>query len=89
MEAEDYRRKERVALLVSLIMASLSMVSLLVAFSYYCYIRNKVSKRSENQQSKLLLLLFLHSFLFGFFDAIVYMLFYFIYFKNLSYSRNW
>ncbi|KMT01888.1 hypothetical protein BVRB_9g210060 isoform B [Beta vulgaris subsp. vulgaris] len=50
MEAEDYRRKERVALLVSLIMASLSMVSLLVAFSYYCYIRNKVSKRSENQQ---------------------------------------
>ncbi|KNA23173.1 hypothetical protein SOVF_027250 isoform B [Spinacia oleracea] len=51
MEPEEYyRRKERVALFVSLIMASLSMVSLLVAFSYYCYIRNKVSKRSHLQQ---------------------------------------
>lgn len=50
MESEEYRTKERVALLVSLIMASLSLASLLVAFSYYCYIRNKVSKRSKLQQ---------------------------------------
>jgi len=34
-----------------LIMATLSLSSLLVAFSYYCYIRNKVSKRSKLQQS--------------------------------------
>ncbi|KAK9689939.1 hypothetical protein RND81_09G092600 [Saponaria officinalis] len=47
---EAYRRKERIALLISLIMASLSLVSLLVAFSYYCYIRTKVSKRSHLQQ---------------------------------------
>lgn len=49
-EGEDYRTKERVALLVSLIMATLSLSSLLVAFSYYCYIRHKVSKRSKLQQ---------------------------------------
>lgn len=47
---EDDRARERVALLVSLIMATLSLSSLLVAFSYYCYIRNKVSKRSKLQQ---------------------------------------
>uniref|UniRef100_A0A803N7H5 Protein kinase domain-containing protein n=1 Tax=Chenopodium quinoa TaxID=63459 RepID=A0A803N7H5_CHEQI len=51
MESEEYYwKKERAALLISLIMASISMVSLLVAFSYYCYIRNKVSKRSNLQQ---------------------------------------
>ncbi|KAJ4977079.1 hypothetical protein NE237_002185 [Protea cynaroides] len=45
MEAEDYRKKERVGLVVIVVLATLSLVSLLFAFSYYCYIRNKVSKR--------------------------------------------
>ncbi|KAL9243734.1 hypothetical protein vseg_017587 [Gypsophila vaccaria] len=46
---EEYRRKERVALLISLIMASLSLVSLILVFGYYCYLRSKVSKRSNLQ----------------------------------------
>ncbi|PKI44003.1 probable serine/threonine-protein kinase PBL7 [Punica granatum] len=41
----EYRRKERTALAIIIVMASLALASLLVAFSYYCYIRNKVSKR--------------------------------------------
>ncbi|KAL9458156.1 hypothetical protein AB3S75_007086 [Citrus x aurantiifolia] len=46
MEGDDeYRRKERLALVVIVVVASLALASLLVAFSYYCYIRNKVSKR--------------------------------------------
>lgn len=32
------------------VIVSLSLASLLVAFSYYCYIRNKVSKRLKNQK---------------------------------------
>ncbi|GAB4824874.1 hypothetical protein Ancab_007744 [Ancistrocladus abbreviatus] len=43
----DYKKKERVALVVSLAVASLSLASLLVVFSYYCYIRNKVSNHSK------------------------------------------
>ncbi|KAI3437541.1 Protein kinase domain-containing protein [Psidium guajava] len=43
----EYERKERVALVIIVVLASLAMASLLVAFSYYCYIRNKVSKRSK------------------------------------------
>ncbi|KAK2981354.1 hypothetical protein RJ640_013145 [Escallonia rubra] len=39
------KREERVALLVILLLASLSLSSLLLVFSYYCYLRNKVSKR--------------------------------------------
>lgn len=45
---EEYRRKERMALLVIVVLASLSVASLLVAFSYYCYVRNKVAKRLQN-----------------------------------------
>ncbi|KAI9176689.1 hypothetical protein LWI28_006010 [Acer negundo] len=41
----EYRRKERTVLVVIVVLASLAIASLLVAFSYYCYIRNKVSKR--------------------------------------------
>ncbi|XP_048327126.2 probable serine/threonine-protein kinase PBL7 [Ziziphus jujuba] len=49
MEAEDeYEKKERVALVVIVVLASLAVASLLVAFSYYCYIRNKVSKSLRN-----------------------------------------
>ncbi|KAK2982987.1 hypothetical protein RJ640_001620 [Escallonia rubra] len=39
------KREERVALLVILLLASLSLSSLLLVFSYYCYLSNKVSKR--------------------------------------------
>ncbi|KAF3444003.1 hypothetical protein FNV43_RR13693 [Rhamnella rubrinervis] len=49
MEAEDeYRRKERAALVAIVVLASVAVASLLVAFSYYCYIRNKVSKSLRN-----------------------------------------
>ncbi|KAM2539976.1 hypothetical protein TB2_025218 [Malus domestica] len=47
---EEYRRKERMALLVIVVLASLSVASLLVAFSYYCYVRNKVAKRLKNHK---------------------------------------
>ncbi|KAJ8476648.1 hypothetical protein OPV22_020375 [Ensete ventricosum] len=41
---EEYRREGGVGLLVIVVLAALSLASLLVAFSYYCYISNKVSK---------------------------------------------
>ncbi|KAF7851216.1 hypothetical protein BT93_L4317 [Corymbia citriodora subsp. variegata] len=41
----QYERRERSALVIIVVLASLALASLLVAFSYYCYIRNKVSKR--------------------------------------------
>ncbi|KAA8524227.1 hypothetical protein F0562_010650 [Nyssa sinensis] len=50
MEPENYKRKERIALVVIVVLASLAVASLLVAFSYYCYISNKVSKRSKNRK---------------------------------------
>ncbi|KAJ0051948.1 hypothetical protein Pint_02428 [Pistacia integerrima] len=49
-DKEEYRRKERTALVAIVVLASLAVASLLVAFSYYCYIRNKVSKRFNNLQ---------------------------------------
>ncbi|KAL0866255.1 hypothetical protein Bca101_045373 [Brassica carinata] len=46
MEAEEaYQRKERASLVAIVVLACLALSSLFVAFSYYCYIRNKVSKR--------------------------------------------
>ncbi|ESQ44212.1 hypothetical protein EUTSA_v10006022mg [Eutrema salsugineum] len=42
---EAYQRKERAALVAIVVLACLALSSLFVAFSYYCYIRNKVSKR--------------------------------------------
>ncbi|KAF5744070.1 serine/threonine-protein kinase CDL1 [Tripterygium wilfordii] len=47
---DEYRRKERTALVAIVVLASLAVVSLLVAFSYYCYIRNKVAKRLKSQK---------------------------------------
>ncbi|KAJ3692032.1 hypothetical protein LUZ60_012382 [Juncus effusus] len=44
MEGEEYKREESVTVLVIVILAALSLVSLLLAFSYYCYISHKVSK---------------------------------------------
>jgi hypothetical protein len=42
---EAYQKKERAALVAIVVLACLALSSLFVAFSYYCYIRNKVSKR--------------------------------------------
>ncbi|OMO83863.1 hypothetical protein CCACVL1_11126 [Corchorus capsularis] len=54
-EEEYYRRKERIALVAIVVLASVAVASLLVAFSYYCYIRNKVlSKRSKTQNATLI-----------------------------------
>ncbi|XP_027340311.1 probable serine/threonine-protein kinase PBL7 isoform X2 [Abrus precatorius] len=45
MEEDDgYRRKAKVALVGILMVASIAVFALVVAFAYYCYIRNKVSK---------------------------------------------
>ncbi|RZS08543.1 hypothetical protein BHM03_00039521 [Ensete ventricosum] len=41
MEGE-YRRDQSTALLIIVVVAVLSLVSLTLAFSYYCYISNKV-----------------------------------------------
>ncbi|MCD7455586.1 hypothetical protein HAX54_028707 [Datura stramonium] len=51
MEAEndDYHKKERATAVIILVFASLAIASLFVAFSYYCYIRNKVAKRFKNR----------------------------------------
>ncbi|XP_015575438.2 probable serine/threonine-protein kinase PBL7 [Ricinus communis] len=47
---DDYSRKQRIALVAIVVIASLAVTSLLVAFSYYCYIRNKLSKRFDTQK---------------------------------------
>ncbi|CAN8279949.1 unnamed protein product [Cochlearia groenlandica] len=44
---EASQRKERAALVAIVVLACLALSSLFVAFSYYCYIRNKVSKRHK------------------------------------------
>ena len=51
VEEDEYRRKERIALLIIVVVASVTVAALLVAFSYYCYIRNRVSKRRSDLQS--------------------------------------
>ncbi|KAI9083082.1 hypothetical protein K1719_034986 [Acacia pycnantha] len=52
METDDgYKRKAEIALVVIVVLASLAVVALLVALSYYCYIRNKVAHRRKNQKS--------------------------------------
>lgn len=54
MEAEndEYHKKERAIAVTILVFASLAIASLFVAFSYYCYIRNKVAKRLKNRTCK-------------------------------------
>ncbi|KAJ6723590.1 hypothetical protein OIU74_008035 [Salix koriyanagi] len=47
-ENDEYGRQERIALVAIVVVASLTVASLLVAFTYYCYIRNKLSKRLKN-----------------------------------------
>ncbi|XAR53973.1 Non-specific serine/threonine protein kinase [Bertholletia excelsa] len=48
---EDYKRKERTALVVIVVLASLAVASLFVAFSYYCYLSNKVSRRLKHSKT--------------------------------------
>lgn len=49
---DEYQKKERTVLVIVLVFASVAISSLLVAFSYYCYIRNKVSKRIKELKSR-------------------------------------
>lgn len=42
---DEYKREESVALLVIVSLAALSLLSLIAAFAYYCYITRKVSRR--------------------------------------------
>lgn len=54
MEVDDeYKRKAQIALVVIVVLASLAMIALLIAFSYYCYIRIKVANRRKNHKSEL------------------------------------
>ncbi|KAM6548772.1 hypothetical protein CsatB_020448 [Cannabis sativa] len=53
MEADDEeRRKERVVLAAIVVFASIAVASLLVALSYYCYIRNKVTRLGKKNRSR-------------------------------------
>ncbi|CAN4105066.1 unnamed protein product [Withania somnifera] len=47
-ENDDYPKKERAIAVTILVFASLAVASFFVAFTYYCYIRNKVAKRFKN-----------------------------------------
>ena len=49
--SEEYKREESVALLVIVSLAALSLLSLIAAFAYYCYITRKVSRRLHSLQS--------------------------------------
>jgi hypothetical protein len=44
-------RWESISLVVIVVMASLAVVALLVAFNYYWYIKNKVRKRFNTEKS--------------------------------------
>lgn len=45
---DEYKREESVALLVIVSLAALSLLSLIAAFAYYCYITRKVSRRQHS-----------------------------------------
>lgn len=47
-DEEEYRKRESLGLVIIIVIASVAMASLFVAFSYYCYISNKVSRRLKN-----------------------------------------
>ncbi|KAG6419449.1 hypothetical protein SASPL_121671 [Salvia splendens] len=49
-ESQDYRKKETFALAAVLVLASLSVASVLVTLTYYCYLRHQLSKRAKIQQ---------------------------------------
>lgn len=54
MESPDeiYRRNERIGLVVIVVLASVSVATLFVALSYYCYINNKVSRRLKHRKGE-------------------------------------
>jgi hypothetical protein len=45
---DEYKREESVALLVIVFLAALSLLSVIAAFAYYCYITRKVSRRLQS-----------------------------------------
>lgn len=49
-EDDEYRRKAKIALVTIVLLASIAVFASLVAFSYYCYICNKVSNRRRKTQ---------------------------------------
>lgn len=52
-ENEDYKKKELIILVAIFVLASLSVASVLVTLTYYCYLRYKLSKRVKTQQQKI------------------------------------
>ncbi|KAL7087057.1 hypothetical protein ACP275_13G041700 [Erythranthe tilingii] len=54
-ENEDYyyKKKERVVLATILVLASLAVASVLVTFTYFCYLRYKFSHRFKTQQKRI------------------------------------
>ncbi|GER56464.1 protein kinase superfamily protein [Striga asiatica] len=52
-ENDEYKKKERIAVAVILVFASLALVSVVVTFSYYCYLRFKLSKRLKTKKKNL------------------------------------
>ncbi|KAK6134381.1 hypothetical protein DH2020_031870 [Rehmannia glutinosa] len=49
-ENDDYKKKERIVLAIILVFASVAVASVLVTFSYYCYLRYKLSKRFKTHK---------------------------------------
>lgn len=47
---DDYKREESVVLIVIVSLAALSLLSLVAAFAYYCYITRKVTRRLNSHQ---------------------------------------
>ncbi|KAL1560605.1 non-specific serine/threonine protein kinase [Salvia divinorum] len=52
-ENQDYRKKEGIVLAAVLIFATLSVASVLVTLTYYCYLRHQLSKRTKIRQQKI------------------------------------
>ncbi|KAL2331620.1 hypothetical protein Fmac_019201 [Flemingia macrophylla] len=44
---DEYQRKAKIALVAIMVLASLAVFALLLAFAYYCYILNKLSNRRK------------------------------------------
>ncbi|XP_073298584.1 probable serine/threonine-protein kinase PBL7 isoform X1 [Primulina huaijiensis] len=49
---DNYKKKEHLVLAAILVIASVAVASLLVTFSYYCYLRYKLSKRFTTQRKR-------------------------------------
>ncbi|KAL6529486.1 hypothetical protein OROGR_015109 [Orobanche gracilis] len=51
-ENDDYKKKERIVLAIILVFASAAVASVLLTFSYYCYLRFKLSKTKRFKTQK-------------------------------------